>query len=240
MFFFSSVKHLIRQYCLFLLVPAAILLFGCAAHPTVAHRTLEKGESYYGYSLSLENVFPVLYYRYGVSDKSDVGVRLGLPIYGSGFDYSRVLFEEEGKRDMINIGWSMTPNSSFDFTYYKFSQKKKRKGVTTFWGLRGMLIPKGLNGGQSTRLGVLLGSYTGDKFGYEIGYFHDFESMPITKLFSSFDYSDTTTWGTRFLDYPHVSDGGLPTEYSRLTGLSLRVSFNLSAKKEENGKLPKP
>jgi hypothetical protein len=151
-----------------------------------------------------------------------------------------VLFEEEGKRDMINLGWSMTPNSSFDITYYKFSQKKKRKGVTSFWGLRGMFIPKGLNGGQSTRLGVLLGSYTGDKFGYEIGYFHDFASMPITKLFSSFDYADTTTWGTRFLDYPSVSDGGLPTEYSRLTGLSVRVSFNLSAKKEDKEKLPNP
>ena len=162
------------------------------------------------------------------------------PIYGSGLDYSRVLFEEEGKRDMINLGWSMTPNSSFDITYYKFSQKKKRKGVTSFWGLRGMFIPKGLNGGQSTRLGVLLGSYTGDKFGYEIGYFHDFASMPITKLFSSFDYADTTTWGTRFLDYPSVSDGGLPTEYSRLTGLSVRVSFNLSAKKEDKEKLPNP
>ena len=229
-----------RQFLLPFIVFTTLFLMGCAAHPTVAHKTLQKGESYYGYSLSLENVFPVLYYRYGVSNQSDVGVRLGLPIYGSGLDYSRVLFEEEGKRDMINLGWSMTPNSSFDITYYKFSQKKKRKGVTSFWGLRGMFIPKGLNGGQSTRLGVLLGSYTGDKFGYEIGYFHDFASMPITKLFSSFDYADTTTWGTRFLDYPSVSDGGLPTEYSRLTGLSVRVSFNLSAKKEDKEKLPNP
>ncbi len=229
-----------RQTSVSLLISAALFLFGCAAHPTVAHKTLNKGESYYGYTLSLENVFPVLYYRYGVSDQSDVGVRLGLPIYGSGLDYSRVLFEEEGKRDMINLGWSLTPNSSFDFTYYKFSQKKKRKGVTTFWGLRGMFIPKGLNGGQSTRLGVLLGSYMGEKFGYEIGYFHDFNSMPITKIFSTdFDYTDPS-WNGRFIDYPPVSDGGLPTEYSRLTGISVRVNFNLSAKKNKKDTLPLP
>ncbi|MFQ6608313.1 MAG: hypothetical protein ACE5EE_07225 [Fidelibacterota bacterium] len=241
MSFFLAIYPYKYRVLLFLVVSFTFFLIGCAAHPTVAHRTLKKGESYYGYSLSLENVFPVLYYRYGVSDQSDVGVRLGLPIYGSGLDYSRVLFEEGGKRDMINVGWSLTPNSSFDFTYYKFSQNKKRKSITTFWGLRGMVIPKGLNGGQSTRLGVLLGSYSGDKFGYEIGYFHDFASMPITEVFSSsFDYADTTQWGKRFLDYPPVSEGGLPTEYSRLTGLSVRVSFNLSARKEKKTLPPEP
>ncbi|MDP7127368.1 MAG: hypothetical protein QGI00_07065, partial [Candidatus Marinimicrobia bacterium] len=77
-----------RQFLLPFIVFTTLFLIGCAAHPTVAHKTLQKGESYYGYSLSLENVFPVLYYRYGVSNQSDVGVRLGLPIYGSGLDYS--------------------------------------------------------------------------------------------------------------------------------------------------------
>jgi len=217
------------------------LYLGCAAHPTIADHTLKKGEKYYGYTLSTENIFPVMFYRFGLSDVSDLGLRVGVPIYGSGIDYSRTLFEKGKKRDVLNVGWSLSPNSSYDFTYFKFRDGKK-EGDTIYWAFRSMIIPDGsyAESGQSTRIGFLLGLYRKSRFGIEAGYFHDFASMPITKLFSSFDYSDTTTWGTRFLDYPHVSDGGLPTEYSRLTGLSLRVSFNLSAKKEENGKLPKP
>ena len=113
-------------YSSFLLLVA--IFSGCASHPTVAPRTLEKGETFYGYSLSIENVFPVLFYRYGVTDRSDIGFRVGLPIYGSGVDYSRILYEKENKRDVLNIAWSLSPNSNFDFTYYKLTQKKKRKG----------------------------------------------------------------------------------------------------------------
>ena len=74
--------------------------FGCAAHPSIADHTLEKGEKYSGYTLSTENIFPVLFYRYGISDVSDLGFRLGVPIYGSGFDYSRTLFEKGKQRDV--------------------------------------------------------------------------------------------------------------------------------------------
>tara|TARA_B100000315_G_scaffold260546_1_gene322774 strand:+ start:17539 stop:18261 length:723 start_codon:yes stop_codon:yes gene_type:complete len=219
------------RYKFHLLISSFLLLAavfsGCASHPTVAPRTLEKGETFYGYSLSIENVFPVLYYRYGITDRSDIGLRVGLPIYGSGVDYSRILYEKENKRDVLNVAWSLSPNSNFDFTYYKFTQNKKRKGVTTFWGMRGMFIPNGISGGQSVRLGFLIGSYM-KNIGYEIGYFHDFSSMPITKLFSTnFDYADTSQWGTRYLNYPHSAEGGLPTEYSRITGLSIRFSFIL-------------
>lgn len=216
-------------------LPLVILsLFGCAAHSTVSDHTLEKGESFYGYTLSFENFFPVFFYRYGLSASSDVGLRVGAPIYGTGIDYSRVLFQKEGKRDVLNLGWSLTPNSNFDFTYYKFSHDRKKPGNSTYWGMRGMYIPKGMNGGESVRVGVLFGMYRKGKIGYEVGYFHDFASMPITQLFNpSFDYADTTKWGDRFLEYPHVSQGGFPTEHSRLTGLSFRMTVSLSGKKEE-------
>ncbi|MFQ6674189.1 MAG: hypothetical protein ACE5GH_05325 [Fidelibacterota bacterium] len=211
-----------------------ISLFGCAAHPTVADRTLERGESLYGYTLSLENIFPVLFYRYGLTEFSDIGFRLGVPIYGSGIDYSRVLFEEDGKRDVLNLAWSLTPNSNFDFTYYKFYGKKKQPGNSFYWGFRGMLIPRGLNGSQSVRVGFLLGAYRKGRMGYEIGYFHDYASMPITQVFNpNFDYADTSKWGERFLQFPPVSEGGIPTEHARITGLSLRVTFMLSGRKEK-------
>ncbi len=210
-------------------------LLGCASHPTIGDRTLEKGESLHGYTLSFENFFPVFFYRYGISGISDVGFRVGVPIYGSGIDYSRVLFTRDNKRDVVNVGWSLTPNSNFDFTYYKFSHGKKQPSNSVYWGLRGMYIPKGVNGNQSVRLGALFGVYRKGRIGYEVGYFHDVSSMPISQIFNtSFDPADTTQqWGDRFVDFPHVSKSGLPSEHSRLTGLSLRLTISLSGKKEE-------
>lgn len=158
---------------------------------------------------------------------------MGVPIYGTGIDYSRILFEKDDKRDMVNLGWSLTPNSNFDFTYYKFSKDSR------YWGLRGMIIPNGLNGGQSVRLGLLVGMIRKGRVGYEVGYFHDYASMPLGQVFSlNFDPADTSMWGNRYLDYPHVSEGGLPTEHSRLTGLSVRVTFMLGPQKKEISSQP--
>ena len=166
------------------LFPFFLLFINCASHPTIADHTLEKGEQYYGYTLSTENIFPVLFYRYGLSEVSDVGLRLGVPVYGSGFDYSRTLYEKEKKRDVLNIGWSLTPNSNLDFTYYKFLDGKK-EGSTFYWALRGMLIPHGSysESGSSSRIGILVGIFRKGKIGIEGGYFHDFASMPISKLY---------------------------------------------------------
>lgn len=98
--FFRSIRI---HYRLPATIILAAVLFGCASHPTVADHTLKKGEKYYGYTLSLENVFPVVFYRFGLTDFSDVGLRLGIPIYGSGIDYSRVLYEKERRRDVLNL-----------------------------------------------------------------------------------------------------------------------------------------
>ncbi len=220
----------------------AVFYFGCAAHPSIADHTLEKGEKYSGYTLSTENIFPVLFYRYGISDVSDLGFRLGVPIYGSGFDYSRTLFEKGKQRDVLNIGWSYSPNANYDFTYYKFRDGKK-EGSTMYWAFRAMIIPDGsyAQSGQSTRIGFLLGMFLKSKLGLEVGYFHDFASMPLTKLYvTSWDKyikeeENQAKYG-RF-SVPHVSPGGWPTQHSRLVGLSLRATFPFGSKKNKTEKI---
>ncbi|MEE2876358.1 MAG: hypothetical protein VX822_01060 [Candidatus Neomarinimicrobiota bacterium] len=215
-----------------------MLYLGCAAHPSIADHTLEKGEEYAGYSLSTENLFPVLFYRYGLSDVSDIGLRLGVPIYGSGIDYSRTLFEQGKKRDVLNLGWSYSPNSNYDFTYYKF-RDGRQKGSTMYWAFRAMLIPNGSysGSGQSTRIGFLMGMFLKSKLGIEAGYFHDFASMPLTKIYvpSWNEYIKEEENQAKYgrFTVPHVSPGGWPTQHSRLVGLSLRVTFPFGAKTEE-------
>ena len=101
-----------------------LLLFGCASHPTINPHLPEPGKVKKGYALSTENVFPYLWIRKGLTDKSEIGFRVGLPIYGTGIDYSRVVYQKENKWDLINLAWSINPNFNFDATYYKFKTKK--------------------------------------------------------------------------------------------------------------------
>ena len=88
----------------------------------------EPGKVKKGYALSMENVFPSLWIRKGLTDKSEIGFRIGLPIYGTGIDYSRVVYQKENKWDLINLAWSLNPNFNFDATYYKFKTKKGDDG----------------------------------------------------------------------------------------------------------------
>ena len=212
-----------------------IILNGCASHPRVGSQRMAEGDVEYGYAFSVENVFPYLWYRKGISKRSDIGVRVGLPIYGSGLDYSRLLYEKENKWDILNLAWSLNPNYNYDFTYYKFRQRQNKKtgalGGTAWTGIRFMYIPKGISDKTSTRIGFLFGGKPGSKLSYEIGYFHDFSSMPIDSVFA-FPYAGVG----RFTEFPHTTKFGLPSENSRLTGFSLQVFFNLGysrAKKKE-------
>ncbi len=219
----------------FIIILISLFLSGCATHPTVSTTPMEKGEKKYGWSWSAENVFPYLWYRYGITDKDDIGIRVGPAIYGTGIDYSRILFVKKNKWDVMNLSWSMNPNYNSDFTYYKFKQrinKDDSKGAISWWGIRMMYIPEGITGGTSTRMGFLLGGQPNQKWGYEIGYSHDFSSIPITNLFD-FNWNDTMkadeNLKRRYGDIPHTDPAsGLPTEYSRLTGLSFRIFFNLN------------
>ena len=213
-----------------------IILNGCASHPKVSSQRMAEGDIEYGYAFSVENVFPYLWYRKGISKRSDIGVRVGLPIYGSGLDYSRLLYEKEHKWDILNLAWNVNPNFNFDFTYYKFKQRYNKKtdvlGGTAWTGIRFMHIPKGINDKTSTRIGLLFGGKPGSKLSYEIGYFHDFSSMPISYLFKS----DFEAEGSRFSEFPHTTEFGLPSENSRITGFSLQVFFSLGYNHAEKKK----
>ena len=209
-----------------------IILNGCASLARVGSQRMVEGDIEYGYAFSVENVLPYLWYRKGISNRSDIGVRVGLPIYGSGLDYSRLLYEKENKWDMLNLAWSLNPNYNYDFTYYKFRQRQNKKtGAlqgTAWTGIRFMYIPKGISDKTSSRIGFLFGGKPGSKLSYEIGYYHDFSSMPISNIFSSSYVPEG-----RFTEFPHTTKFGIPSENSRMTGFSLQVFFNLEYSRAE-------
>ena len=213
-----------------------LFLFGCASHPTINHHLPEPGKVKKGYALSTENVFPYLWIRKGLTDKSEIGFRVGLPIYGTGIDYSRVVYQKENKWDLINLAWSLNPNFNFDATYYKFKTKKGNDGFlkSRWWGLRGMFIQNGITNHASNRLGILMGFQGNARWGMEFGYFHDPTSMPITELLNpKWDPTDEGV-SPRFNDKPMKDSAtGFPSEYSRLTGLSISIFFDLDAPKKK-------
>ena len=223
-----------------LLISWIILLTGCATHPQVSTTRMKKGDTESGLVYSIENVLPYYYYRKAITDRSNLGFRMGLLIGGAGIDYSRLLYSKENKWDVLNLAWSLNPNYNIDATYYKFyqgKQKGEKPPAVFWWGLRGMYIPKGISGGTSARMGLLIGAQPWARYGFEIGYFHDPNAMPLSKVLSpSWKWDDPENIA-RYGDTPHISDSGLPSEYSRWTGLSIRF-YVLTDKKKNNGSKP--
>jgi len=198
-----------------------LLLWGCAAHPTICPIPLKEDETRTSIAFSVENILPVFVYRKGLSDISDFGIRVGLPIYGSGIDYSRTVFQRGDFFDIINFAYSLTPNSSFDMTYYSVRTFPIKPGNAFYTGFRTMYIPKGINGNESIRIGALLGLLIMNKIGIEMGYFHDLDKgQPIEKIASMQPENDPR--------YPAITAFGFPSENSRLVGLSLQVSLSTS------------
>ena len=146
-----------------------LFIFGCASHPVINPHLPEVGKAKKGYALSVENVVPYMWYRKGINEKSEIGLRVGLPIYGSGIDYSRVVYVKENKWDIINLAWSLNPNYNIDATYYKFKTSKGDNGfLKSRWiGFRGMSIQNGITKNSSNRLGFLMGFQTNPKWGFE-------------------------------------------------------------------------
>ena len=226
---------------------AALALTGCATHPTISPVPLERGETYFGYTLSTENVMPMLFFRRGLTDVWDVGLRLGMPIVGSGVDISRLLVSRGDRSDVLNLSYGLNPNQNIDFTFYRIRRKtrtRKRTEVTVrrlrYVGWRGMVILSGIGQRRSTRFGILVGGAPAVKgqdpenlprfyrFQWEIGYFHDFSSMPLRAVVDPTPFNDQhPLWDQRYADYPHRANN-LPTEHARLTGFSLRISFPLA------------
>ena len=228
-----------RNLIIFLI---AIILWGsgCASHTSVFPQMPEKGVTNMGFTFSVENLIPVIWARHGLGQYTDLGIRVGIPFSGTGIDLNRVLFKRDRKWDVFNVAYNLAPNSSFDFTYYKFKGAKritKKNPFGVAWtGYRCMLIPKGVSGGQSVRFGMLYGRRLSTKWGFEVGYFHDFRSMPFSKVMTSnWDPTDTTIvndYGYGYKKYPHEYEG-LPSEYSRAAGMSLQFFMYLGPTKKK-------
>tara|TARA_A100001037_G_scaffold306161_1_gene349641 strand:- start:16780 stop:17478 length:699 start_codon:yes stop_codon:yes gene_type:complete len=219
----------------------AIILFcaSCASHPPVFPQMPKKGETNMGFTFAAENLIPVIWWRHGLGRYTDLGLRAGIPFSGSGIDLNRVLYKRDRKWDVINISYNLAPNSSFDATYYKFKGDKRINLKNPFgvaWkGYRLMYIPEGVSGGESIRFGMLYGRRFSTKWAVEFGYFHDFRSMPFSKVLLAWDPSDTTNinkYGSNYKEYPHRFEG-LPSEYSRSTGLSFQLFMYLGPTKKK-------
>lgn len=201
----------------------SFIFSGCASHAPVFPQTPKKGETNMGFSFSAENVIPVIWWRYGLNKYTDIGYRLGIPLSGSGFDVNRVLMKKEYSWDVLNTSYNFSPNSSFDFTYYKFKGYKRRGQYSPFrikwYGIRSMIIPQGRyknrpdNDNQSIRFGLLFGRRLSPRWGFETGYFHD--------LKAGFDPKNK--------DYPHKYKNW-PTQFSRGAGLSFQVFLYMEKK----------
>tara|TARA_S200000501_G_scaffold42196_1_gene34240 strand:+ start:1652 stop:2338 length:687 start_codon:yes stop_codon:yes gene_type:complete len=216
-----------------------VFLIGCASHPVINPHLPAPGKIKKGYAVSLENVAPYLWYRVGVNDKSELGIRVGMPIYGTGLDYSRVVYNKDNKWDMINFAWSLNPNSNFDFTYYKFKTKKADDGFlrSRWFGIRAMIIPNGITNGSSNRFGFLIGSQRNPRWGMEFGYFHDPTSIPFSDILNLKWDNSSNNLPERYKKKPIKDEmTGFPSEYSRLTGLTFSLFFDLDAPKKKTKK----
>ena len=249
-----------KKLSLLILIISTLFFIGCASHPVVHPGSLKKGEQVWGYSLSAENIFPVMWFRKGLDQNTEIGYRLGMPLYGTGVDLSRVVMRQENKWDVMNFAWSYNPNRNIDITYYRFKEssggllsrlnRKKKSASSVSWrGTRFMLIPEGItpDNNSSMRIGFLKGGKISDKFGYEVGYYHDFNSMPLSKVFDTKWNVTGKNWKTstrldssyngRYADYDPMYPGqgsGSPSEYSRATGLSLQVFYYLGRYKKKS------
>jgi len=181
-----------------------LLFSGCAAHSTFAPEVLAPGEKMRTVTVSSETIAPVITWRRGLTERSDIGLHLGIPIYGTGFDYSfQIRQKPRGSGDIVNLGAFLTPNANLDFTYYKVATLGRRGRAHPYFGWRMMYIPRGISGDTSLRFGFLAGFRVQERFGIELGYFHDFE--------------ETDNWW--------YHDSMLATEKNALTGLSVRFTL---------------
>ena len=137
---------------------------------------------------------------------------------------------------MLNLSWSVNPNYNMDATYYKFKTKKTdTEFLKSRWiGLRMMSIQKGIVGHTSNRFGLLFGFQRNPRWGMEIGYFHDPTSIPFTEIFNSKWDPLSEQNRDRFSKKPVTDkDTGFPSEFSRVTGISLSIFFDLDAPKKK-------
>jgi len=192
-----KIKKMFKLEVLYFLL---LLSWGCASHAVISPEPIRKGEFVSGISWSMENIFPVVFYRRGLSSRVDIGFRVGLPVYGTGLDLTYTVYSYGLRREFINIAYSLSSNSSFDFTYYSLRYFKGRAGVRTFYkGFRIMYIPSGISHERSFRFGFLGGISKGQPFEFILS------QKPKNP--------------------GAITDFGFPGEHSRLVGMSFSLYF---------------
>ena len=189
-----------------ILIALILFFIACSAHPTINPIPLKKGKTQKFITFSSETGIPIFSIRKGLTKFTSIGTHIGLPLYGSGFDISRILNQNKTNYSLINASWNYSMNPSYDFTLYSFKKNKRRKNIITYTGYRGMIIPEGVSMGSSLRFGLILGYYKINSWGYEIGYLHDF----IQETESNSDESTS-------------NDSGIPDEKNSLTGVVFRI-----------------
>ena len=96
-------------------------------------------------------------------------------------------------------------------------------------------IQNGITKNSSNRLGFLMGFQSNPKWGIEFGYFHDPNSLPLTQIFNPKYDPKAADTPARFNDkLMRDSETGFPSEYSRITGLSLSIFIDLDAPKKNS------
>ena len=98
-----------------------------------------------------------------------------------------------------------------------------------------MSIQNGITKNSSNRLGFLMGFQSNPKWGIEFGYFHDPNSLPLTQIFNPKYDPKATDTPVRFNDkLLRDSETGVPSDYSRRTGLALSIFIDLDAPKKNS------
>lgn len=194
-----------KQFTLPVLI-LLLLLSGCANHPTMFPGKLDPGESRYAYTFSAENIVPVYSWQYGLNDRVDGSVHVGLPIWGTGLSLSYLMGADTTasaiRYSKFNLGYTYQHNSGFDATIVR-ERLLSGDGRYIYYGLRTTYIPKGISGTSAARFGVLVGAWWNQKTGIELGYTYDFQ-LATDKV------DPIQHW---------------PTEHNNLTGISVRLSF---------------
>ena len=217
---------MIKRSIILLYIVSIFFCGACTSHPPVMPEVPKDGETKMGFSFSVENIIPTIWCRYGLNNYTDIGFKLGIPISGTGIDINRLLMKKDRRWDMLNLAYSISPNSSLDLTYYMFKIHKKEKlnflkpPLRIRWrAFRLMIIPNGTYDNPSkygtkvsTRLGLLFGRRFGEKWGFETGYFHDLRGG----------------WSSN-QDYPHKDPEKphWPTQFSRGMGVSIQLFLYL-------------
>ncbi|MCF7796570.1 MAG: hypothetical protein K9N11_05530 [Lentisphaeria bacterium] len=206
-----------RMIRLTAMIGLLLAITACTSHPLIMPEPLKPGERFAGYMLSVENALPQYVFRWGLSERADLGLRLGLPpTQGNGIDLSYKLIELNDRIHLVNLGGSIgvDQNNNVSVTYLnskKSPRKEKiRQGRKVFYkvsntqfnyryfGMRYLLIPSGMIGDRVHRFGFLYGLNRNHRWGAELGYFHDFAGgEKLTPL-------------------------GRPSEHAAITGLSVR------------------